>query len=340
MKGRLSMATQADFERRRREREKRDRIRKKRARAILIAAAFLILVIIIALVVNSCSKNQSNTETQNYVSEDINTQSGAVASTSTPMPVSGNPEGVKDIPAAEDENDLLPIIKKSPAEKYCYLTFDDGPSEKVTPQILDILRRYNIKATFFQVGSYIEENPDIARRVYEEGHLIAGHSYSHNYDKLYDTEESFMAEVEDTYEAIKSVTGESAPFKLIRFPGGSYNSGDHASEKQIYKETLKEMGYYYVDWNALTGDADGRTRNAQQLLDYFKENKPSGSVVVLMHDASSKQSTADSLSSVIDYLISEGYTFHRLDDIPYDNTDTQPAPSASPSASSSPDTNS
>ena len=198
------------------------------------------------------------------------------------------------------------------------MTFDDGPTENITPQILDVLRRYNAKATFFEVGSLIRANPDMARRVYDEGHLIANHSNSHNYDKLYATEESFITEILECDATIKSIMNGEEPFKLIRFPGGSYNAGDHASEKQIYKKTLAENGFYYCDWNALNGDAEGRTKNAEQLLEYLKSNMEGyNNLIVLMHDASAKQATADALPSIIEYIASKGYTFHRLDDIDY-----------------------
>ena len=222
-----------------------------------------------------------------------------------------------------------------------------------------MLRRYNVKATFFEVGSLIQANPDMARRVYEEGHLIANHSNGHNYAKLYVSTDTFMNEVNECYEAIKDVTGEAEPFKLVRFPGGSYNSDadSYSPVKQQCKQTLAEYGFYYCDWNALTGDAEGRTKNAQQLLDYMIDNMyEDDNVVVLMHDAATKQATVDALPLVIQYFIDNGYTFHRLDDIEYQSSSSDtsvsdgtssadlsgasPSPSVSPSNDTSEDTDS
>lgn len=309
------MAEYRDFESRRRERIRKRRRRKKRIRT---AVFLIILVALASVLIFSVSKCSNRTES-------VPEPTASVEPTATPEPVST-------IPPASEENDLLNVLKDSGQVKKCYLTFDDGPTENITPQILDTLRKYNIKATFFEVGSLIEKNPDMARRVYEEGHLIAGHSYSHDYNKLYATEESFRSEVEKTYDIISSVVDEGDEmFKLMRFPGGSYNAGDHASEKQVYKKTLAKMGFYHVDWNTLNGDAEGKKKNAAELLEYLKKNTSTklNNLVVLMHDASAKQATADALESIIQYLADEGYTFHRLDDIEYG---VKSSPSPSPSA--------
>lgn len=326
------MATQSEFEIRRRERRRRERRRKKRIRAVILLFSFICVIVLGITAISSLRKNQMDVE--NYASSNDSAQvdnSSNSSEESTPMQTS-TPEPLQNtsnIPPASEENDLLTIIAKSGQKNRCYLTFDDGPTNNITPQILDTLRKYNVKATFFEVGSLIEANPDMARRVYEEGHLVANHSYSHNYDKLYATEESFRSEIEHAYDVINSVRDESAgkEFKLMRFPGGSYNAGDHASEKQKYKKTLKDMGFYYIDWNSLTGDAEGKTKNAKELLEYLKKNiEGYNNLVILMHDASTKQPTADALPSVIEYLSGRGYTFHRLDDIDY-------APTSSPTAS-------
>ncbi len=312
------MAEYRDFESRRRERIRKRRRRKKRIRAVIILICIIAAAVILFASLSKCTHNDNGQTSE--------TPSASVEPSLTPVPE-------YTIPPASEENDLLNVLKDSGQTKRCYLTFDDGPTKNITPQILDTLRKYNVKATFFQTGSNIEKNPDIARRVYEEGHLISGHSYSHDYNKLYDTEESFRSEVEKTHEIINGVT-DKEEFKLMRFPGGSYNAGDHASEKQKYKKTLKDMGFYYVDWNTLNGDAEGKKKNAQELLEYLKRNTSLklNNLVVLMHDASAKQATADALGSIIEYLSGEGYTFHRLDDIEY-GVEPSPSPSAMPSSS-------
>lgn len=319
------MPTQNEFENRRRERRRRERRRKKRIRAVLLLIIFIGIIVLICVAISALVKNRSE-------SGDVS-EGEAIITEITPSPTTApvTAQPISSIPDASEENNLLQIIADSGQKKRCYLTFDDGPTENITPQILDILRRYNVKATFFEVGSLIDANPDMARRVYEEGHLLANHSDGHNYDKLYATNSSFITELTDCEESIKSVMDEDDElFKLFRFPGGSYNAGDHAAEKQIYKGVLADNGYYYCDWNSLTGDAEGATKNAEQLLEYLKENMEGyNNLIVLMHDAATKQATADALPSVIEYIESQGYTFHRLDDIEY-----QVEPTVSPASES------
>lgn len=308
---RLDMATRNDFEKKKRERERQARIRQKRNRTILTAVIVAIAVIAAIASIVSCNSKNNN---QEYVPENVNDNL-----TTTAAPTAVPSAGTANLPPASEENDLLEIIENSTATKYAYLTFDDGPTEKITPKILDILRRYDIKATFFQVGSYVKKLPDVTARVHEEGHLIASHSLTHNYDKLYANESNFKSEIEDTNELIKNVIGEE-PFKLFRFPGGSYKAGSYGDEKQEYKKTLADLDYYYIDWNALNGDAEGATKDADGLFEYFKKNLPKDdneNLVILMHDASTKQATVDALDNIIDYLFENGYSFHRLDDVPY-----------------------
>ena len=78
-------------------------------------------------------------------------------------------------------------------EKIAYLTFDDGPTKKVTPKILDILKQNNINATFFVIGKRVDENPEIIKRAYNEGNFIANHTYSHNNNKIYINKEASKA---------------------------------------------------------------------------------------------------------------------------------------------------
>lgn len=280
-------------------------LRRKRFRFLIICAA---VVAVIAVVVGISVSSVKNGQTE----QEEASADAVPAATPKPAP---------QIPPASEQNNLLKIAEDAAGRegKACYLTFDDGPTNTVTPAILDVLKQYNVKATFFMLGNMIEKNKDIARRVYDEGHLLANHTYSHDYKALYATGESFIGEVEKTEGLIREVTGEE-PFKLMRFPGGSYNAGDHAAEKQKYKTLLQEKGYYYVDWNALNGDAESSSRTAEQLLARMKETAGKDHIVVLMHDAAAKKSTAQALPSIIEYLKSAGYEFYRLDQIKYYET--------------------
>lgn len=165
-------------------------------------------------------------------------------------------------------------------------------------------------------------------------HLAALHSFTHEYSTVYANETDFMDEVQRTYELIceNSPNGEQ-PFKLFRFPGGGFNDANYGPEKQQYKEALANAGFYYCDWNALNGDAEGGAKNADELLEYFNTYRPEGkNLIILMHDSETKQETANMLASMIEELLNEGYTFHRLDEIDFTNTSNVSGTSSSASA--------
>lgn len=223
------------------------------------------------------------------------------------------PEKVENNLNTSTENDLVILAKDYvPDPLVCYLTFDDGPNETVTPKIADILRRYNAKATFFQVGSLIEANPEITKRLYNEGHLIGNHSYEHTYADLYASTDAFMSQINQTQDIIKQTTGQE--FKIVRFPGGSHNAGRYAEIKQDCRAVLQSAGYFVCDWNSLNGDAEGGNRSAAQLVERAKETIGTHpQPIILMHDSKSK--TAESLPEIIEYLIETGYTFDTLDNL-------------------------
>lgn len=189
--------------------------------------------------------------------------------------------------------------------KIAYLTFDDGPSSTVTPLILDILSQYDIKATFFVVGKFAEQNPSILKRIYEEGHVIGNHSYSHNYNYIYKNVSNFVNELKTTEEVFKNLLGEEFTTNLIRFPGGSF--GDW---KSSFREQVTALGYRYIDWNSLNGDAEGHNLSKDKLIERFKSTyKSQQELIILMHDTDAKATTPEALPFIIEFLIEEGYEF-------------------------------
>ncbi len=214
---------------------------------------------------------------------------------------------VEEEEARRKQEELLK--EKKGNRKIAYLTFDDGPSSRVTPEILDILGEYGVKATFFVVGNMAEQYPDILRRTYEEGHTIGNHSYSHNYGYLYKNSANFLADFKKAEDTLKKVLGEDFGTNVIRFPGGSFGE-----KKTPIKNAATKAGYRYYDWNALNGDAEGQKRSKQQLINRVKETtRNKKEVIILMHDTNAKATTASSLREVLDYLISQGFEFEVLD---------------------------
>lgn len=194
-------------------------------------------------------------------------------------------------------------------EKIAYLTFDDGPSKNITPQILDILKQENVPATFFVLGSRVELNPDLLKREYDEGHYIANHGYSHQYSQIYASKDTVFDEYIKCENAIRNaLNNQEYNTYLFRFPGGS-SGGRYADVKAQAKELLHSYGVNHTNWNCLTGDAEGKT-TPEELMGCLQQTmQGDGSIIVLMHDASDKSYTAETLPTVISYLREQGYIF-------------------------------
>ena len=305
------MAVSQDFEARRRERlkmqhKKREREKKIQRIVFIIAIAFLAFLLIFNIV--RCA-NKPSTGNMSPVVTDVplDEDKEAKFNPSMPEPRAGR-------------NNYLDIIKDSGQTDHVYLTFDNGPSEDVTPAILDVLRKYNVKATFFMNGIDIKDNPHLCTRAIEEGHLVLPLSKSGNPDILYADKTTFMDEVEETYNLIVDNTPDKKkPIKLYRFLGGGYENSAFGSEKQRYKNELAENGYYYCDWNTDIGDSN-TSRSADQLLTYFKNNKPQlNNLVIEMNNKDENTATPKMLGNLIQMLLDEGYIFSRLDEIEFIN---------------------
>lgn len=200
-------------------------------------------------------------------------------------------------------------------EKIAFLTFDDGPSTTVTPQILDILKEEGVKGTFFVLGKQLEteEGAALLKRIYEEGHAIANHSYSHNYKKLYPGRNlnlnAFIEEINATESKVKEILGENFNINVVRCPGG-FMSWKGMNELKGY---LEENNMASIDWNSLNGDAEGKTRSPQELLNRFNQTFGNNDIeVILMHDTYGKENTAKMLKQLINQLKEKGYTFKTL----------------------------
>lgn len=200
-------------------------------------------------------------------------------------------------------------IYSSSDKKTAYLTFDDGPSTNVTPLILDVLKQENIKATFFVLGTNATWNSDILKRMRSEGHYIANHGYSHKYDQIYKDYDSLMNDFNLCEQAIRNSLGEpNYKTRIFRFPGGS-TGGKYASFKRDAKTQMQQQNITYLDWNALTCDAEGNTTKESILENLKNTTQGENNVVILMHDSSTKILTYETLTEVINYLRGQGYEF-------------------------------
>jgi len=207
---------------------------------------------------------------------------------------------------ATDPSDI--DVYKPDGEKKAYLTFDDGPSTNNTPEILKILDKYNIKATFFIIGNRAIISPKIVEMEVQDGQSIGNHTYSHDYKNIYSNADNFISDVNRCDAVLKSIIGSRYKSKLFRFPGGS--SGAIRAPLRV---VIKNAGYHYVDWNDLTGDSDEKNITVTKILSNLKKyTKGKEHVVILMHDAPDKETTVQALPEVIEYLKSQGYSFNTL----------------------------
>ena len=214
----------------------------------------------------------------------------------------------------ENAQNLIKEIYKSD-EKQVYLTFDDGPSKKITPQILDILKQYDVKATFFLLGSRVELYPDLVKREFEEGHYIANHGYSHKYSQIYQSKDTTFAEYVQCENAIKNALGNpDYNSYLFRFPGGS-SGGKYEEVKSQARELFNTYGVAYTNWNCLTGDAENKKTKEECIQEMLNTKADQNSIILLMHDANDKQQTVDALPEIIQYFKNEGYTFKNFYEI-------------------------
>lgn len=211
----------------------------------------------------------------------------------------------------EQENDSAGLEQKGDAvpvnsNKIAYLTFDDGPS-KNTIEVLQILKKYDLKATFFVTGQAAKKNCQILQQIVIDGHTIGNHSYSHNYKKIYKSSEAFMAEIEETKSLIYELTGIET--EIIRFPGGSYPKAD-----RNYVQLLTERGYVYFDWNVDSKDSTRKDISAKEIkANVVNQVAGKTKVIILMHDGAGKQATVKALPGIIEHLLEQGFQLKQLD---------------------------
>ncbi|MCM1134807.1 MAG: polysaccharide deacetylase [Clostridium sp.] len=187
--------------------------------------------------------------------------------------------------------------------KKVYLTFDDGPS-KNTDEILDILRRYDVKATFFVLAKTDEHSVSSYQKILDEGHTLAMHSFSHKYDEIYSSKESFIEDVEKIQDYLYEVTGVRPTF--YRFPGGSSNTVSSVDTHELIS-WLTENGITYFDWNIASGDAVSRLLDKDTIVENCIGGIDGKNVcMILMHDAGNKPTTVEALPEIIEQIQARG----------------------------------
>ena len=194
-----------------------------------------------------------------------------------------------------------------PTRPMVALTFDDGPG-KYTQGLLDVLDKYNVKATFFVTNTH----PDYQNMIAEEakrGHTVAIHSASHKYNQIYTSEQAFFDDLEQMNSIIKAQTGNDA--SIIRFPGGSSNTVSKDYCPGIMTQLVNDVtarGLLYCDWNVSSGDANSKPISTEQVVQNVISGVQSHNVsVVLQHDI--KEFSVNAVEQIIQWGQANGYTF-------------------------------
>lgn len=284
-------------------------------RAITMIVIFILVMILVAIVIinhvkkvtsmNLCLE-QTEIQIETILPNNTKREKGIITA------IVENKINLPELTEKGKEN--MATIYKSD-KKRVFLTFDDGPSKTVTIPILDLLKQEKIKATFFVLGSRVELYPDIVKREYEEGHYIANHGYSHMYSQIYSSVQSVLDEYNKTNDAVRSAIGvKEYNSHLFRFPGG-VPGGRYAQLKKEAVAELDKNNIAHVDWNALTGDAEGKTSVNELIEELQKTMGEKNSLVILMHDAGNKKTTYEALPTVISMLREKGYEFKSFYDI-------------------------
>lgn len=239
----------------------------------------------------------------------------------TAAPVTAAPTGTPaPTEAPTEEPTPSPTPQPNPARRLVYLTFDDGPY-KYTDDVLAVLARYNVKATFFTVGTQIQKYPEQAKHIAEQGHLLACHSYSHEMGQTYASLQSFTDEISRWRQTVIDSVGRDAGAYVMRFPGGTTNTtigGRNGRDKWV--KAANDAGYYVFDWNMGINDRwlAGNTDNLPK-IDYFWESyketyamyKNTDPLILIIHDT--EPVSVELLPRIIEDLLAKGFDFGTCD---------------------------
>lgn len=267
---------------------------------------------------NTTQKNNSETDTtklntKNETTNNITTTPSQTQNKTTENKILENKTTESKPANTEKENKATTSqTSTSNGKSIAYLTFDDGPSS-ITHSVLDILKKYNVKATFFVINSGNYNKATLQREV-NEGHTIGLHAYDHNYAIAYKDDNSYLDGIDKLRAKVKADTGFDSHY--IRFPGGSSNTISKRYSKGIMSritKTAKQRGYKYYDWNVDDDDA-GRARTADDCYNnVIKELRPNRSNIVLMHDFGTNKKILEALPRIIEYCQKNGYTMLPID---------------------------
>ena len=190
-------------------------------------------------------------------------------------------------------------------EKYVYLTFDEGYENGLTPAILDVLKKHNVKACFFCTGSFIRDNPELIKRFQEEGHIIGNHTLTHPSMMKVATWQEFSRQLLTVEENVKAITGVDMP-RYYRPPSGGYS--------EAHLRMADAMGFKTIFWSVAYKDWDTDAQPSQEYAMNYLTTRIHPGAIILLHAVSSTN------AAIMDRLLTAweqmGYTFRTLDELP------------------------
>ncbi|MCR5846526.1 MAG: polysaccharide deacetylase [Lachnospiraceae bacterium] len=271
---------------------------KRFKRIILVSLAFFVALPNVLCVFLFLSINKTNTYIQS-LAEELN----ILKISEVEKVVASETKSTYDAQSLVEQDfvfKVLPDAEEYPGYQRIYLTFDDGPS-RYTNELLDVLLKYNVKATFFVLAQ--DGYDDQYNRIINEGHTLGIHSYKHVYSDLYSDLNGFENDVNSVSDFIFEKTGTRPEF--YRFPGGSSNTIYKGDKNELF-DYLSDNNLVYFDWNVASNDATfgglGKSQIANNVLNGIKGKDEA---VILMHDANDKHSTIEALEIIIQSLQAE-----------------------------------
>ncbi|MBR6108207.1 MAG: polysaccharide deacetylase family protein [Clostridia bacterium] len=304
------------------------RTRHSHAIKLVFAAALALLVIFAAAcgekpeepVDVDASVTEAITSAPTAIPTEAPTEAPTAEPTEAPTeePTAEPTEAPTEEPTAQPANTPKPTQAANPSQsgRKVYLTFDDGPTDR-TPKVLDILKQYNAKATFFTVGYMVNNNPKTAKRIVDEGHLLACHTQSHDLKKIYKSTEALINDINAWRATVKKAVGYDAGAYVMRFPGGTTNTTiGGRNGRSPYVKAVNKAGYKVFDWNIGLNDAwlAGNTKNLP-IIDYLWESytttyamyKNKDPLILIIHDT--RAESVKLLPRVLEDLIAKGFEF-------------------------------
>lgn len=191
-------------------------------------------------------------------------------------------------------------------QKSIYLTFDDGLSNHVTGEVVDILNAENVKGTFFLIGETLKTNPNTLKKIVDSDHSIGLHTYSHERNKIYKSKEAFIDEMNKCNDILFDMTGTKS--YIIRFPFGSNNASFRLNKN--WEKYIHDNGYKIFDWTVDTNDGSYPNKSPYKI--YKSSISTDSNIILLMHTTDLNKNSVLALKDIIKYYKDHGYIFKKI----------------------------